>query len=248
MTRLEILRELRAHANPKNVAGMARFGINPKGTLGVSVVELRKLARRIGRDHRLAQQLWDSGIHEARILAALIDAPELVTARQMESWVKDFDSWDVCDQCCSNLFDKTLFAYRKAMVWSRRREEFVKRAGFALMAALAVHDKSAGDGKFIHFLPLIKRGATDERNFVKKAVNWALRQIGKRNRRLNTLARRTARDIHTMDSRAARWIAADALRELSSAAVRSRLRTPASPSRLSLRSPKILRGFLRRAT
>ncbi len=219
----EILKQLKSLRNPRNVAGMARFGINPHSTLGVSIPTLRGIARQAGKDHRLAQELWRSGIHEARILAAMVDDPSQVTDAQMERWVKDFDSWDVCDQVCSNLFDQTAFAHRKAAQWSRRDEEFVKRAGFALMAALAVHDKAASDAAFRKFLPLIRRAATDERNFVKKAVNWALRQIGKRNAALNRAAIATAREIQQIDSRAARWIAADALRELSSAAARKRL-------------------------
>ena len=209
-----ILKQLKAQSNARNIAGMARFGINPHNTYGISIPTLRRIARQSGKDHRLALDLWKSGIHEARILAALVDVPEQVTAAQMERWVKDFDSWDVCDQVCSNLFDKTPFAYRQAMAWSRREEEFVKRAGFALMAALAWHDKAGSDAAFRKFLPAIKRGATDERNFVKKAVNWALRQIGKRNRALNRATIATAHEIQRIDSPAARWIAADALREL----------------------------------
>ena len=202
---------------------MARFGINPKSTYGVSTPNLRKMAKQIGKDHPLAQKLWASGIHEARILASMIDSPEMVTEKQMENWVRGFDSWDVCDQCCSNLFDKTEFAYRKATQWSRRREEFVKRAGFVLIAALAVHDKGADDREFIKLLPIIKREATDNRNFVKKAINWALRQIGKRTSSLNKMAIETAKEIGEIDSKAARWIASDALRELTSEAVRRKL-------------------------
>ena len=210
----QILHQLKAQSNARNIAGMARFGINPHNTYGISIPTLRRIAKQTGKDHHLAQELWQSGVHEARILAALVDRPEQVTAAQMERWVKDFDSWDVCDQVCSNLFDKTEFAYHKATAWSRREEEFVKRAGFALMAALAWHDKTGSDAAFRRFLPAIKRGATDERNFVKKAANWALRQIGKRNRALNRAALATAREIQRIDSPAARWIAADALREL----------------------------------
>jgi len=209
-----IIATLRKRANPKNVAGMARFGINPQGTLGVSMPDLRKLGKEIGKNQTLARKLWSSGIHEARILAALIGVPAAVTERQMETWVKDFDSWDVCDQVCSNLFDKTRFAYRKALAWSKRREEFVKRAGFVLMATLAVHDKHAPDEKFYQFFPRIEREANDERNFVRKAVNWALRQIGKRNRNLNCRTIALAKKIQQQDSRSAKWIAADALREL----------------------------------
>ena len=220
----QILNRLRSLSDPDAVAGMARFGINPRNTYGVSIPILRKIARELGKDHELAQQLWASGIHEARILAGMIDDHEKVTQAQMESWVRDFDSWDVCDQCCSNLFDKTRFAYRRSSEWSSRNQEFVKRAGFALMAALAVHDKDASDNKFLKFLPLVKAASTDERNFVKKAVNWALRQIGKRNHRLNRSAIATAREIQKLDSRAARWIASDALRELASASVQRKLR------------------------
>ncbi|VVB50842.1 DNA alkylation repair enzyme [uncultured archaeon] len=220
----EVLRRLRMLSNPKNVAGMERFGINPEGTLGVSMVEVRKLAKQVGRDHVLALELWASGVHEARILAALVDVPGEVSLGQMEGWVVEFDSWDVCDQVVMNLFDRTPYAYDKAMEWSGRREEFVKRAGFALMASLAVHDKKAGDEKFLRFLPLIKKGATDERNFVRKAVNWALRQIGKRNLTLNKKAVETAKEIQKLDSKAARWVASDALKELSGEAVQAKLK------------------------
>jgi 3-methyladenine DNA glycosylase AlkD len=219
-----ILAELRAQANPKNVEGMARYGINPHNALGVSVPFLRGIARREGRDHEVAEQLWASGIHEARILAALMDKPDEITEEQMERWARDFDSWGVCDQCCGNLFDRTPFAWRKAAEWSERREEFVKRAGFVLMAALAVHDKRAADEAFLKFLPVVQRESSDGRNFVRKAVNWALRQIGKRNAALNAEAIRVARSIQAMDSRSARWIATDALRELTSEAVQARLR------------------------
>jgi 3-methyladenine DNA glycosylase AlkD len=217
------LKKLRLLADPKALAGMARFGIRTHNALGISVPVLRRLAREIGRYHDLAQELWASGLHEARILAALIDNPRRVTRAQMERWAKGFDSWDVCDACCANLFDKTPFAYRKATEWSRRSKEFVKRAGFALMAALAVHDKKAGDGKFLKFLPAIRRESRDERNFVKKAVNWALRQIGKRNLKLNRAAIKMAREIRKIDSRSARWIAEDAPRELTTQVVKERL-------------------------
>jgi 3-methyladenine DNA glycosylase AlkD len=219
----EILKRLKSLSNPEAVAGMARFGINPKDNYGVSIPVLRKMAKRIGRNHLLAEKLWNSGIHEARILAGMIDVPEKVTETQLERWAKDFDSWDICDQCCSNLFDKTKFAHKKAIEWSKRREEFVKRAGFVLMATLAVHDKEADNQKFIRLLPIIKREATDERNFVKKAVNWALRQIGKRSSALNKIAIQTAKEIQKIDSKSARWIALDAFRELTSQAVQKRL-------------------------
>lgn len=219
----EILTKLRSMSDPKAVEGMARFGINPKNTYGVSIPTLRAMAEVIGRDHALALQLWSSGIHEARILTSMIDSPELITEEQMERWVRDFDSWDVCDQCCSNLFDRTEFAYQKAVEWSKRKEEFVKRAGFVLMAALAVHDKKAKDEEFVRFLPLIKGESTDDRNFVKKAVNWALRQIGKRNAVLNKEAIKTAKEIQKIDSKTAKWVASDALRELTSEAIRKKI-------------------------
>jgi len=224
MDRNEVLKRLKSHSNPEAVKGMARFGINPNNTYGVSIPTLRKMARELGRNHSLSLELWESGIHEARILASMIDIPEKVTATQMDKWVRDFDSWDVCDQSCSNLFDKTKAAYQKAVEWSLRHEEFTKRAGFALMAALAFHDKKAPNAKFLKFLKAIKREATDERNFVRKAVNWALRQIGKRNLELNRAAVRTAKQIRKMPSKSARWIASDALRELTSTSVQKRLR------------------------
>ncbi len=220
----EVLNHLKSLANPENVRGMARFGINPQGTLGISIYTLRPLAKQLGVNHGLALELWESGVHEARLLAGFIDDPRQVTPEQMERWVSDFDSWDVCDQVCSNLFDRTPYAYQKAFEWSEREEEFVKRAGFVLMAALSVHDKKAPDERFLAFLPVIIREASDERNYVRKAVNWALRQIGKRNRSLNQSAIQTAQEISQMNSPAARWIAKDALRELTSAKVQARLK------------------------
>ncbi|OGZ33986.1 MAG: DNA alkylation repair protein [Candidatus Portnoybacteria bacterium RBG_19FT_COMBO_36_7] len=219
----EIIKKLKFLANPKNVEGMARFGINPKNTLGVSVPDLRALAKRVGRNNKTAQQLWDSGIHEAKILAGMVDEIEKVTEKQMDRWIKDFDSWDVCDQVCMNLFDKTLFSFKKAMEWSNRKNEFEKRAGFALMSCLAWHDKTSGDEKFFKFFIAIKKHSQDQRNYVKKAVNWALRQIGKRNKNLNKEAIKVAREILKIDSKAAKWIAGDALRELMSPAVQKRL-------------------------
>jgi len=219
----EILNKLKSMANPKNVEGMAHFGINPDNTLDVSVYVLRDMAKEVGRDHQLAEELWASEIHEARMLAGFVDEPGKVSEAQMEAWVKDFDSWDICDQVCSNLFDRTPFAYKKAVEWSAREEEFVKRAGFVLMAALAVHDKKAPDEKFEQFFPIIKREATNERNYVRKAVNWALRNIGKRNKRLNARAIEVAKEIQKIDSKAARWIASDTLRELQGEKVQKRL-------------------------
>ena len=218
----QILDQLNSLANPANVAGMARYGINPQGTLGVSIPTLRGMARQIGRDHALAQELWASGIHEARILAAFISDPKQVTMDQMESWVRDFDSWDVCDQVCANLFDRTPHAWQMAARWSQQEPEFVRWAGFALMAALAWHARDASDGRFEAFFPLIYQDATDERNFVRKAVNWALRQIGKRSPALNEKAIRLAQEIGRLDSKAARWISADALRELTSPKLQER--------------------------
>jgi len=220
----EIINKLNSMASPKNVEGMARFGISTKGTLGVSVPVLRSMAKKIGKNHELAERLWQSGIHEARMLACFIDDSKKVTERQIEKWTRDFDSWDICDQCCGNLFDKTPFAWKKAMEYSERKEEFVKRTGFVLMATLSVHDKESGNKKFEQFLPIIKREAGDERNFVKKAVNWALRQIGKKNITLNKKAIATAREIEAMDSKSAKWIANDALRELESEKVQERLK------------------------
>ena len=217
------MRKLRSLGDPQVRAGMTRFGIKTRRALGISVPVLRQLAREIGEDHALAQELWESGIHEARILAALIDDPTEVSERQMERWAADFDSWDTCDACCGNLFDRTPLAFQKAEEWSRRQGEFVKRAGFALMAALAVHDKGAKNSAFLAFLPIIRRQSNDSRNFVKKGVNWALRQIGKRNQALNQAAIRTARQIREAGSPAGRWIASDALRELSSAVVQRRV-------------------------
>jgi 3-methyladenine DNA glycosylase AlkD len=219
----DILARLKTLADPKAVEGMARYGINPQNTYGVSIPNLRKIARETGINHTLAQELWASGIHEARILASMIDDPSMATEEQLESWVKDFDSWDVCDQCCMNLFEKTGFAYRKAVEWSESDKEFVKRAGFVLMARLAVSDKNADDEIFETFFPIIKREASDNRNYVKKAVNWALRQIGKRNINLNKKAILIAGEIQKMDSRSAKWIASDAIRELTGESVQKRL-------------------------
>jgi 3-methyladenine DNA glycosylase AlkD len=221
----DIVKILRSMANRKNVDGMKRFGIQGKEMLGISMPAIRKMAKDIGKDHILAGRLWESGIHEARLLACFIDEPDMVTEKQMESWAKDFDSWDIVDQCCSNLFDRTPFVEKKINEWVRRNEEFVKRSGFVLMCDKAVHDKKAKDMEFVRYLPIIKKYATDERNFVKKAVNWALRQIGKRNMALNMKAIETAQDIQKMDSKSARWVANDALRELKSDAVQKRLRT-----------------------
>jgi len=219
----DILKKLRALSNPKAVEGMARFGINPKNTYGVSIPNLRKMAKETGVNHTLAQQLWKSDIRETRILASMIDDSEVVTEEQMERWVKDFNYWEICDQCCMNLFKYTEFAYQKCVKWSLNEREFVKRAGFVLMACLVASDKKADDKQFERFLPIIKREAVDNRNYVKKAVNWALRQIGKRNLNLNKKAIETTKEIEKIDSRSAKWIASDAIRELTSQAVQKRL-------------------------
>jgi len=219
-----ILKKLESMRNPANVNGMARFGIIFRKVMGINKPLLDKIARQTGKDHKLARMLWNSEIYEAMVLAALIDDPKSVTENQMEKWAMDFDNWGVCDNACMNLFDKTPFAYRKAFEWSYRKEEFVKRAGFVLMASLAIHDKAAKDSVFLKFLPAIRREAVDERNFVKKAVNWALRNIGKRNAALNKAAIKAAEEILRMDSKAARWIANDALRELTHERIRKRLK------------------------
>jgi 3-methyladenine DNA glycosylase AlkD len=220
----EIISRLRSIRDDDAVKGMARFGIISPKVFGISMPVLRSMGREIGKNHWLAQQLWNEGWLETRILASLVDDPAEVTRRQMERWVREFDNWAVCDGCCSNLFDKSSFAWENAMKWTSRPEEFVKRAGFVLMAVLAVHDKQAADASFRAFLPIIVQGSSDERNFVKKAVNWALRQIGKRNRALNREAIRTAEKIGCSPAPSARWIAADALRELKGKAVQNKLK------------------------
>ena len=209
-----ILSQLREMSTPAVREGMQRFGIDATHALGVSIPALRALAKEIKKDHALALALWETKFHEASILASMIDDPAHVTVRQIDAWVKGFNSWDLCDQVCGNLFDRTAFAVEKAIAFSKRKEEFVKRAGFVLMAEYAVHNKKAEDKVFLAFLPLIEKEACDDRNFVKKAVNWALRQIGKRNVRLREAAILTAERILLQDSNAARWIARDALREL----------------------------------
>ena len=219
-----IVAHLRSLGSDHDRAGMSRYGINVANACGVSVPELRRLAKLIGRDHALALALWQTGLHEAQMLAAFIDDPSRVTAGQMESWVLDLDSWDTCDQVCTDLFDRTSFAYDKAAEWAGREEEFVKRAGFALMAGLAVHDKAAPDEAFLPFLQLVVKEADDERNFVKKAVSWALRNIGKRNLALNAAAQGVAAELKLAGSRSARWIGSDAYRELASDKVQARLR------------------------
>jgi 3-methyladenine DNA glycosylase AlkD len=220
----QILTQLKEKANPQNVEGMSKFGMTSTNRLGISVPEMRKLAKQIGKNHTVAMELWDSGIPEAQIVSALIAEPKKLTEDQMETWVKDINSWDVCDQVCMNLFDKSPLAWKKIHDWSQREEEFVKRTAFSLIACVAWHDKKISDEKLIELFPLIKNAATDERNFVKKAVNWALRHIGKKNKNLNKAAIDFARQIKKIDSKSARWIASDAIRELESEKVQQRLR------------------------
>lgn len=210
----QLISELRRHGRERNRKGMERLGIQTDKALGVSVWDIRKIGKGVAKDHRLAADLWASGIHEARILASLVDEPAKLTESQLEAWVKDFDSWDLCDQVCGNLFDKTPFAWEKARVWAKRDGEFVRRAGFALMAYLAWHRREANDRHFLVFLDDIEGAADDDRNFVKKAVSWALRQIGKRSPGLRRSAVARAKRIARRDSKTAKWIAKDALKEL----------------------------------
>lgn len=219
----KVIKKLKSLSSPEAIIGMARYGITPENTYGASIPNLRKIAKEIGISHKLAQQLWITDIRETRILASMIDDLDMVTEAQMENWVNEFNYWEICDQCCMNLFEKTKFAYKKAVEWSAREKEFIKRAGFVLMARLAVSDKKADDNKFEKFFPIIKREAIDERNYVKKAVSWALRQIGKRNLNLNGRAIKIAKEIQEMDSKSAKWIASDAIRELTGEAVQKKL-------------------------
>jgi len=233
----DILAGLRSMGSERDRAGMARYGINVENAFGVSVLELRRIAKRLGTNHALALALWATGNHEARLLACFVDDPALVSAKQMEAWAREFDSWDICDQATTSLFDLTRHAWAKANEWAGRDEEWVKRAAFTLMAGLAVHDKATTDRAFRKLLSVIERGAFDERNFVKKAVNWALRNIGKRNRALNAAAIASAEKIRSVANkraggerggdprtRGARWVAADALRELTSEKAQARLK------------------------
>ncbi len=228
MTIDEIIEKLESLGNAVNIAGMARFGIVAKKAFGISAPVLKAFAKDLKKQtndrHRLALELWATGIHEARIVAYLIDDPKKVTEAQMDSWAADFDNWAICDGACGHLFCRTEFAYQKVFEWSERGEEFVKRAGLVLPAWLAVHDKKADDAALAQFLPLLEKHADDDRNFIKKAVNWSLRQIGKRNANLNELALETAERIKARNTKAARWIAADAVRELTSEKIQARLK------------------------
>jgi 3-methyladenine DNA glycosylase AlkD len=226
-TAASVTRELKKLADPKVRAKLAYFGVNAPKAYGISAPVLHTFARHIGRNQPLAEELWSTGVHEARILAALIGEPDKITAAQMERWVRDFSSWDVVDTACCYLYAQAKPAWDKVHEWSNRRAEFEKRAAFSLAAYLSYKDKSAEDAQFERFLSVIECEAYDERNFVRKAVNWALRNIGKRNLHLNRAAILCAERIRQQNSRAARWIAADALRELKSDPVQKRLRKKA---------------------
>ncbi len=223
MKYIEIINKLKSKSNPDAVAGMARYGISSKNNLGISIYWFRNYAKDIGIDHKLALKLWDSGIHDARLLACFVDDPTKVTDEQMDSWAKDFDSWDICDQACTSLFDKNSLSWKKVFEWAERDEEFVKRGAFSLIAGLSVHDKKASNVKFEQFFPLIKKHSIDDRNYVKKAVNWALRNIGKRNLILNKLTIKLSQEILKIDSKSAKWIASDAMKELRSEKIQVRL-------------------------
>jgi len=235
MTADEIIKKLESLENPVNIAGMERFGIVAKKAFGVSAPVLKEIAKDAKKQsenrHELALELWETGVHEARIIAYLIDEPKKVSEKQMESWAKDFDNWAICDGTCGHLFCKTEFAYQKVFEWSETDEEFIKRAGIVLVAYLAVHDKKASDERIAEFLPILEKHANDERNFIKKAVNWSLRQIGKRNLNLNKLAIETAEKIKAENTKSARWIASDALRELTNEKTLKRI---SSKSRLHI--------------
>jgi 3-methyladenine DNA glycosylase AlkD len=214
---------LKRHGTKANREGMARYAIPSDNAFGVSVGTLRQYAKRLGPDHELAAALWRTGWYEARMLAAFVDEPARVTPAQMDRWCQDFDSWAICDTVCFHLFVRTPHAWRKVKQWSRRRDEFVKRAAFALLASLTAHDKQADDEPFLQGLLLVERAATDQRNFVKKSVNWALRSIGKRSPELNAAAVSVARHLSTSQHPSARWVGKDAVRELTSPAVKRRL-------------------------
>ena len=224
-TIITIQKRLREAGDPMAIPAMAKFGITPEQTYGVKIPRLRAIARDYHKNHELALALWEINNRETRILATMIDDPTHLTKQQMEVWAMEFDYWEICDQACMNLFEKHPLAWSKAVEWSKHASEGKKRAAFVLMARLAVSDKKAPDEKFEPFFPLIICESTDERNLVKKAVNWALRQIGKRNKALNWQAIQVAKQIAVIDSKSARWIAADALRELKSEAVQRRLKS-----------------------
>ena len=217
---------LEKRGTKKNRDGMARYGIVAKKVFGVSMGTMKSLAKELGRDHALSQALWKTGWYEARMLASLVGEPDRVTPAQMERWAKAFDNWAVCDGVCCHLLIYTPFAWPTIPRWSRRQGEFVRRGAFSMLAGLAAHDRTADDGRFIEALPLIESAADDGRNFVKKAVNWALRSIGKRSPMLNKEAVAVARRLADADDSASRWVGKDALRELTSPAVQRRLAKP----------------------
>ncbi len=223
MTCSQIIRKLETMGSAANIEGMSRYGIRPGRALGVSMATIRSLARELGTSHQLALELWDAGYHESRLLAALLADPLLVDGPLMERWAAQFDSWALCDTTCGSLFRKAGPAWEMARQWCCREELYVKRAGFAMMAWLAVHDKKASDAQFHKLLTLISREAGDERPLVKKAVNWALRQIGKRNVRLNARAIELAVSLAQNGGKAQRWVANGALRELTGGKVQQRL-------------------------
>ena len=220
-----IQKRLREVGDPKAIPVMAKYGITPEQTYGVKIPHLRAIARDYRKNHELALALWEINNRETRILATMIDDPKHLTEQQMEAWAMEFDYWEICDQACMNLLEKHPLAWSKAVAWSKHANEGKKRAAFVLMARLAVSDKKAQNEKFEPFFPLIIRESTDERNLVKKAVNWALRQIGKRNKALNQQAIQVAEQIAAIDSKNTRWIAVDALRELKSEAIQRRLKS-----------------------
>ncbi|MDD6286137.1 DNA alkylation repair protein [Methanosphaera sp.] len=220
----EVLEILEKEGNPDDVKGMARFGINPDKAYGIRVPVLRKIAKTIGKDHELAIELWNYGYHDTKLLATMIDDPTKVTSEQINKWAYSFETWDQCDQACSNLFRKTRYAYPKIHEFYDKEEEFVKRTAYSLIATLAVHDKKACDDVFINLFPIIISGSSDERNFVKKAVNWSLRQIGKRNKILNQKSILLAEEILKLDTISGNWIAHDALRELKSEKVQKKFK------------------------
>ncbi len=222
----EVLEEFEKNKNPENIEGMQRFGIDPKKVFGLKIPFLRKMAKKIKKNHELALQLWDLGYRETMILASMIDDPSIITENQIEKWISSpyYSYWEVVDQTCMNLLYLTDFAYTKVVEWSKREEEFVKRTAFSLIAVLAWKDKTAEDDQLEAFLPIIKEQSIDERNNVKKAVNWALRQIGKRNSNLNSKALKSAKEILNTDSKSAKWIAKDAIKELESDAIQDRLK------------------------
>lgn len=223
MTCRQILSKLEAMGSSANIEGMARYGIRPERALGVSMAALRVLSRELGTNQELALELWDAGIHESRLLAALLADPLRVDGELMERWAAQFDSWALCDTTCGSLFRKAPPAWEKAQQWCLRKELYVKRAGYAMIAWLAVHDKKASDADYYKLLNLVRQGAEDERPLVKKAVNWALRQIGKRNMRLNARAIELAVSLAENGGKSGRWVANDALRELTGVKVQQRL-------------------------